>query len=548
MDDLSSIYNLFAATAARHGELPFLAVPPRVAGEWRVPVELSYRQVLEQAGRLSAAYASRGYGEGDVVALAFESRPEHILHYLALNSIGACTVPLNTDLTPHEIAYVLNHSRSSAIVAMPELRDKVHAAIVEAARDIPIAFSDPAELPAVRPDRWQFPPSENVPDRPAAVLYTSGTTGKPKGCVLSNCYALASGRGYGSPNEALTLRTGVDRVLNPLPLYHMNSLMLTAGGVIDRGACLVLPGRFSLTHWWEDVRTTGATRFHYLGLMIPALMTLPPSQKDQQHGVKNGLGAGVDPGVHAAFEERFGVPLHEVWGMTETGRGLLVAEEPRYIDTRACGRPRKGIEARIIRDDGSPAPDGEPGELVIRSAEPDPRYGFFSGYLHDPEATEAVWKDGWFHSGDICTRSPDGMFYFVDRKKNIVRRSGENISSAEVEAVLSADPYVAQVAVLAVPDAMRDEEVMACIVLKAGEPGRATAHAIFEAARTKLAYFKLPGWILFLDNLPVTGTQKVQKHLIFPEGFTESERRSGLFDLREGKKRDDAFGKNTMKV
>jgi crotonobetaine/carnitine-CoA ligase len=538
MDDFSSIYGLFAATAARHGDLPFLAVPPRVADEWKVPAELSYGQVLRQAENLAAAYASRGYGEGDVVALAFESRPEHMLHYLALNSIGACIVPLNTDLTPHEIAYVLDHSQSSAIVAMPELRDKLQAAVAEAARDIPIAFSDPAALPEADPGRWRFPAADSVLDRPAAVLYTSGTTGKPKGCVLSNCYALASGRGYGSPNEALTLRTGVDRVLNPLPLYHMNSLMLTAGGVIDRGACLVLPGRFSLNNWWEDVRTTGATRFHYLGLMIPALMTLPASPKDRQHNVRNALGAGVDPGVHAAFEERFGVPLHEVWGMTETGRGLLVAEEPRHIDTRACGKPRKGIEARIVRDDGSPAPDGEPGELVIRSTEPNPRYGFFSGYLHDPEATEAAWKDGWFHSGDICTRSPDGMFYFVDRKKNIVRRSGENISSAEVEATLSADPHVAQVAVLAVPDSMRDEEVMACIVLKAGQADRATAEAIVDAARTKLAYFKLPGWIFFLENLPVTGTQKVQKHLLLPNGFSESEKYANLFDLRDKKKRN----------
>ncbi|MGC0225809.1 AMP-binding protein [Pseudooceanicola nitratireducens] len=544
----TSIYEMLADTTARHGDSPLFAVPARMAQAWSVPTELSYAQVLAEADRLAEAYAARGYGEGDVIGLAFESRPQHMLHYYALNRIGACMIPLNTELAAVELAYVLDHSRCSAIVALPDLQAPLAAARAEAAADVPIAYDDPSDLPQARPDRWRFDPQADPLNRAAALLYTSGTTGKPKGCILSNCYALASGQAYGSPWGDKTLRAGVDRVLNPLPLFHMNSLMLTAGGVVDCGACLILPGRFSLSNWWSDIRETRATRFHYLGLMIPALMSQPETPADRDHALHSGLGAGVDPAHHAAFEDRFGVPLYEVWGMTEVGRGLFAAQEPRHIDTRACGRPRKGVLARIMREDGSTAPDGEPGELVVRSDSDDPRFGFFSGYLHDPDATEAIWHEDWLCTGDICTRSPDGMFFFVDRKKNIVRRSGENIASAEVETALSRDSRVAQVAVLAVPDAMRDEEVMACIVLKTGADATeqtaqgpaALARDIVDQARDRLTSYKLPGWIYFMQALPVTGTQKVQKHRIFPDGFREDLNLPGLHDCRPLKARKRA--------
>ncbi|MBR9763360.1 MAG: ATP-dependent acyl-CoA ligase [Rhodobacteraceae bacterium] len=533
----TSIYEMLCDTAARHGDSPLFAMPLRMAEAWGTPTELTYSQVVAEADRLAAAYSARGCGEGDVIGLAFDQRPAMMLHYYALNRLGACILPINTELAAPELAYILDHSRCCAIVGLESLGEPLRSALAVATNPIPLAFGDPSALPEAMPDRWRFGCQVDPLRRIAALLYTSGTTGRPKGCMLTNCYALASGQAYGSPWGEKTLRAELDRVLNPLPLFHMNTLMLTAGGVVDCGACLVLPGRFSLSNWWSDIRETGATRFHYLGLMIPALMSRPASAQDREHRLNSGLGAGVDPAHHAAFEERFGVPLHEVWGMTEVGRGLFAAQEPRHVDSRACGRPRQGILARIVREDGSTAPDGEAGELVVRADHEDPRYGFFAGYLHDPEATEEAWEGGWFRTGDICTRAPDGMFFFVDRKKNIIRRSGENIASAEVEGALLRDPRVAQVAVLAVPDRMRDEEVMACIVPKAGAVDAGTAAEIVEAARAHLASFKLPGWIYYLESLPVTGTQKVQKHRIFPEGFSESLALEGLVDCRPLKHR-----------
>jgi acyl-coenzyme A synthetase/AMP-(fatty) acid ligase len=174
---------------------------------------------------------------------------------------------------------------------------------------------------------------------------------------------------------------------------------------------------------------------------------------------------------------------------------------------------------------------------VVRSAGADPRRGFFSGYLKNEAATEEAWRGGWFHTGDVVRQAEDGMFYFVDRMKNIIRRSGENIAAAEVEAVLQAHDAVAQVAVLAVRDELREEEVMACVVPMPGvTPDAALAARLADWCLDKLAYFKAPGWVLFLDRLPTTGTQKVQKTQIFPRG-EDPRTRAGCIDLRERKKR-----------
>lgn len=535
MTEFDSVYDFFRASAARHASLPFLCIPERLHGDWNIAAEVSYGEAWQEIDALRRVYAAKGYGQGDVVALAFESRPQHIFHYLALNALGACVVPLNSDLTPSELAYQLSHSEACAVVGLEALRPLVAAAIALSGGGIPFAAEHPSSLPerdegaALRPEAA---PSNMTA---AAILYTSGTTGKPKGCVLSNLHAQEAGRYYAGLTDELALRAGTDRIMNPLPLYHTNSMIITLGGVIESGACLVLPGRFSASNWWNDIKQTGTTRFHYLGIMVPALLAVPESAAESGHRVRVAFGAGVEPAAHQRFEARFGIPLMEIWGMTETGRGLCVTGEPRYIDTRACGRVRTGLEAKILREDGTDAEDGEPGELVVRHCAERPRHGFFSGYLKDEAATEAAWNGGWFHSGDICRRAADGMFFFVDRQKNIIRRSGENISASEVEAVLAESKLVAQVAVMAVPDSLRDEEVLACVVLRDADAGdEGAADSLVAHAASRLAYYKVPGWFYFVEVLPTTGTQKVQKHRVFPLGFSADLPR--LVDRRDAKK------------
>jgi crotonobetaine/carnitine-CoA ligase len=267
------------------------------------------------------------------------------------------------------------------------------------------------------------------------------------------------------------------------------------------------------------------------------LLNQPPGPADRAHSVRFGVGAGIEPQLHKAFEERFGFPLIEVWGMTETGRIMAASQEPRMTETRAFGRPFPGFEARVVDADGRAVPAGAEGELTVRYSAETPRHGFFSGYLKDAAATEEAWRGGWFHTGDVVRQDASGMLFFVDRKKHMIRRSGENIAAAEVEAVLQTHEAVAQVAVLALADDLREEEVLACVVPMPGlTAGPALAEALFEHCNARLAYFKAPGWMLFLDRLPTTGTQKVQKTEIFPAG-EDPRGRSGIVDLRGRKRR-----------
>ena len=530
----NSLYDVFLESAQRHADRPFLVVPSRHTESWDTPRELSYARALAQIEAMAAQYRAKGIRAGDRVALAFESRPHYFIHYLALNGLGACVVPLNTDLTVPELAYQIGHARCGAVIGLSTVEALLAQSIAVTGLPIPLSVDGPQDLGNIW--RAQLPPAPDNPmQRSAAILYTSGTTGKPKGCVLSNVYLQEAAAYNASLAGEIAISEGSERMMNPLPLYHMNSMVSTAGAVILRGASFVLPGRFSGTHWWKDVVETGATRFNYLGIMIPALLSLPEVPEEKQHQVRFAFGAGVDPAAHRRFEERFGIRLMEVWGMTETGRFLIVDKEPRHIDTRACGRALPGLQARIVDDQGQPLPDGTVGELVVRHSQERPRHGFFDGYLDDAAATETAWSGDWFHSGDLCTRSADGMFTFVDRRKNIVRRSGENISSAEVEAALAESPLVAQAAVLSVPDALRDEEVLACVVPVAGSlPDPTLARQIFDHVAARLAYYKVPGWVYFVEALPVTGTQKIQKHLIFPHGFEPDV--EGLHDMRQHKK------------
>src|SRR2546427_5929048 len=375
-------------------------------------------------------------------------------------------------------------------------------------------------------------------DSETSLLYTSGTTGRPKGCILTNFYYLNAGAWYRDFGGRLAIEPGRERFLNPLPLFHMNAQAVTATCAILTANCLAQPERFSPSRWWKDVVAAKATIIHYLGVMPRLLLNHPETPEERDHHVKFGFGAGVEPELHARFEERFGFPLVEVWGMTETGRCYAALHEPRQITTRAFGRPFGGLEGRVVDDADRDVPRGSAGELLVHWGGPEgPRHGFFAGYLKNAEATEEAWRGGWFHTGDVVRQMDDDMLVFVDRKKNIIRRSGENIAAAEVEACLQAHASVAQVAVIAVPDDVREEEVMACIVPMAGVAAeRALAERLQDWALARLAYFKAPGWVLFVATLPTTGTQKVQKTQIFPKG-EDPRRRPTALDLRERKKR-----------
>ncbi len=217
-----------------------------------------------------------------------------------------------------------------------------------------------------------------APDREtiAAVLYTSGATGKPKGCLISNQYAVNAGAWYLSREGCQTLEFGQGRVFNPFPVHHMNAGVVSLMAMVFSANCLVLWDRFHPKTWWRDVVATGSTAVHYMGLIPPVLVKQDPTPEERQHKVKFAFGAGVDPDIHVEFEKRFGIPLVEVFGMTETGRTISNSIEPRHITTRAFGKARDGLEVMIADDNDKPLPVGTPGNLLLRFAGPNPRLAF----------------------------------------------------------------------------------------------------------------------------------------------------------------------------
>jgi acyl-CoA synthetase (AMP-forming)/AMP-acid ligase II len=504
----------FAAAQARYADHDFLEVLPAVAAALGVEARTwSYAQVAAEVGRLRRAYRAAGYGHGHRAGLLLLNRPEFLFHFLALNELGVSIVPLSPDWRAAELEYLLGHSEICVAATIPERAPTLAQAARVTGRTL--VLTDP-QGSAIAPAP-QRPPRQHLPvdaDTECALLYTSGTTGRPKGCVLPNEYFLCAGRWYTSIGGLISVRAGSERMLTPLPMMHMNALAFSTLCMVMTGGCLVLLDRFHPKSWWASVRESRATIVHYLGVMPAILLADPPSAQDREHRVRFGFGAGVNPRHHAAFETRFGFPLIEAWAMTETGSGavLIANREPRHVGTSCIGMAAPELACRVVDEQGTDVAPGEPGELLVRHAGREPRYGFFRHYLKDPAATEEAWRDGWFHTGDLVSRDAQGMFRFIDRRKNIIRRSGENISAVEVEAVLVQHPQVRSAAVTAVPDELRGDEVFACIVPRepAPEPTR-LAEELAQLSRERLAYYKAPGYVAFCEQLPLTPTEKLKR-------------------------------------
>ncbi len=536
-DDLT-IGQMWDEAVERYGERPFLAVPPGPDRAYRQDgFEITYAAADIEIRHLAEAYVRAGYGLGHRVALLLENRPEHIFHRLALNRLGVSCVPINPDYRAAETAYLLGHAEPVLILTLPSRRAQIEAALTESTHRPPVHVvgAESAEASLPRPNT-PCRPGPPTPATEAELLYTSGTTGRPKGCMLSHGYEVALGHWYAGLGGMAALRPGEDRIYNPLPLYHLNAGVVSLFGAVAAGCCQVQTDRFAPSRWWREVKSSRATIVHYLGIVAPMLLNQPASDADRDHAVRFGIGAGIEPELHRKFEARFEFPLIEIWGMTEFCRVLGDNHAPRQIGTRAFGCAVPGLDVRVVDENDADVADGQPGEMVVRHSAQTPRRGAFSGYLKNEAETEKAWRGGWFHTGDTVWRGPDGMHHFIDRKKNIIRRSGENIAAAEIEALLLTHPDVAQVAVLAVADEVREEEVLACVVTLSGKNGRDAAEDLFGYCNQRLAYYKAPGWLWFAAELPTTGTQKIQKHVIFP-GSVDPREAPGMIDLRPLKRR-----------
>lgn len=502
--EFSSLYDAFRRSAARFPDRPFLRVPASsTQGYADAALEYSYAETAAIADGLRAGYAEHGVGAGARVAVAFDSRLDVYLHLLALNGLGASIVPLMSAASDEELAHIIGHSEAELIVALPESRERFTSIAAQLGVDQVLT---PAALEVGTESRE---PILTGPDTEAALLYTSGTTGRPKGCMLSNDYFLAIGVWYNELGGICAIDQN-DRLLTPLPPNHMNALCTSFTAMMLCGGCVIQLDRFHPRTWWQTVREERATVIHCLGVMTAILLKLPEEENENFAGqVKFNFGPGCDPRHQGAFEERFGIPVIEAWAMTESGAGgiTIADKEPRHVGQRCIGRPTEMTEHRIVDERDEDMPLGEAGELLVRAKGANPRKHFFSGYYKDEAATEEAWRGGWWHTGDVVREGDDGSLFFVDRRKNVIRRSGENIAAVEVEAVLLQNPAVKSCAVCAVPDEIRGDEVFAFLVMEnAVEP-----REIFEYCMERLVYFKVPGYIAVVDALPLTASQKVSR-------------------------------------
>ena len=534
--DTETVYTRFMDIAARRGEAPFLHVLEETAEIYDIPAgDISYAQMAERTEEWRRKFAAAGYGAGHRIGLLLQNRPVFLEIWLALNALGASVVPINPDLRLAELEYLAEHSEMVLAIVLAERLDEMKTAVENAGLSARITTPD-GELPTAVTTASSDAALTTLTE--CALLYTSGTTGKPKGCILSNQYYLYSGDWYAQAGGHISLQRDCERMLTPLPVFHMNAMAVSIMAMITVGGCLIMLDRFHPRTWWDSVRKSGATVVHYLGVMPPMLMRAEPSVDDRNHNLRFGFGAGVDPKLHASFEDRYGFPLIEAWACTETGSGGVICanEDPRKVGTACFGRSGKDVDVRVVDDAGNDVPTGTPGEMLVRRAGDDPRYGFFSGYLKNQKATDELWQGGWLHTGDVVQQDEDGSLHFVDRKKNVIRRSGENISAVEVESILNRHPQISISAAIAAPDDIRGDEVAVFVILEDATGDAAKAQEIVTWALDQMAYYKAPGWICFVDELPLTATQKILRGQL-KDLMVATFAAEGFIDTRPLKKR-----------
>ncbi len=478
----------------------------------------------ERVNRVANAFLELGIKKGDKVALMLPNCPEFLYTWFGLNRIGAVEVPINVALKGVGLSYQITQSDSVLLVADTQYLDRLSQVAADLTTVRNVVFLDTGAGPHTGAS-WQGYDASDFAQLlaqpatrphvdvhfsdPASILYTSGTTGVSKGVMLSHHYwyaIWAEAVKYCRYTEDDVLYTG-------LPFFHGNAQGLTVGPAILADAKAVIVDRFSASRLLDDCRRWQCTEANYIGGIIPILLKQAERADDADNPLRLMVGAAAPIDVWHQFESRFRTTLMELYGMTECYCCLANPFDERRPGS--CGKPITGWDVKIVDDDDNEVPPGTTGEFIAR---PQRMFVGTTGYYKKPEATLDLFKNFWMHTGDLGRMDEDGYFYFIDRKKQALRRRGENISSFEVEAVINANPAVLESCVVGVPSDVGEDDVKAVAVLKSG--AQLTPEELIAWCEPRLAYFAIPRYVAFRDELPKTPSERVEKYKIKSEGVT----------------------------
>ncbi|MBS1860195.1 MAG: long-chain fatty acid--CoA ligase [Actinobacteria bacterium] len=504
----TNLASILIESAARDAAAPAVRLGERT---------LSFGELDDLSARVATLLGERGLRLGDRVGVMLPNVLEFPIAYYGVLRAGGIVVPMNVLLKRREIAFFLSDSGAKLVLAWHGFAAEARAGAADAGAELievePAAFA--ATLDRLDPT---FEPAETDWEDTAVILYTSGTTGKPKGATLSHRNL--------DQNSEIAARTTLlvdegDVVLGALPLFHSFGQTVAMNASMRVGACLTLVPKFDPGEALATMERDGVTHFYGVPTMYGALLHHPDREKFDVAALRVCMtgGASMPIEVLHGFEEAFGAELMEGYGLSETSPVACSGHPGQVRKPGSIGTPIEGVEMRIVDEADEGVPQGEVGEIVIRG------HNIMKGYWERPEATAEAIRDGWFHSGDMGREDEDGYFYVVDRKKDMIIRGGYNVYPREVEELLYEHPAIREAAVLAVPHPEWGEEVGAAVVL---EPGaELSGEEISAWVRERIAAYKYPRLVWFLDELPKGPTGKIVKREIEVPAAAEADARGG---------------------